>query len=201
MFAEVIVDIAHSDVDKIFDYACGEEIVPGMRVTVPFGRSVVTGFVMRVKENTEVPPDKLREVLRTDEDFPAFTAETLRLAETITARYRVPMALTLRLFLPAEMRTGKVAKRYRNICTLTKEPFTLAERAKAQHALVAYLKEVGEADSAHLRERFGAALKTLQEKGIILMQSGACFAILTAEKRGKKLSANSPPCNKAPLKG
>ncbi|MBR7186203.1 MAG: primosomal protein N' [Clostridia bacterium] len=193
MFAEVIVDIAHSDVDKIFDYACGEEIVPGMRVTVPFGRSVVTGFVMRVKENTEVPPDKLREVLRTDEDFPALTAETLRLAETITARYRVPMALTLRLFLPAEMRTGKVAKRYRNICTLTKEPFTLAERAKAQHALVAYLKEVGEADSAHLRERFGAALKTLQEKGIILMQKRRVLRDPYRGEEGEKVERKLTP--------
>ena len=43
--AEVIVDIAHSDVDKIFDYLCGEEITAGMRVAVPFGRSAATGFV------------------------------------------------------------------------------------------------------------------------------------------------------------
>ena len=55
MIAEVIVDIAHSDVDKIFDYACGEGIAAGMRVTVPFGRSVATGFVVRVKEKSVYP--------------------------------------------------------------------------------------------------------------------------------------------------
>ena len=50
MVAEVIVDIAHSEVDKIFDYACGDDITAGMRVAVPFGRSAATGFVVRVKE-------------------------------------------------------------------------------------------------------------------------------------------------------
>ena len=75
MIAEVIVDIAHSDVDKIFDYACDDTLKAGMRVAVPFGRSAATGFVMRVKEETSVPKDKLKKVFRAEEDFPALTEE------------------------------------------------------------------------------------------------------------------------------
>ena len=118
MIAEVIVDVAHSEVDKIFDYTCGEEIRAGMRVAVPFGRSAATGFVMRVKEKSDYPEEKLRSVYRAEEDFPALNAECLSLARKIAARYRCPMALTLRLFLPAEMRTGKVREIYKKVAVL-----------------------------------------------------------------------------------
>ena len=79
--AEVIVDIAHSDVDKIFDYLCGEEITAGMRVAVPFGRSAATGFVVRVKETSGFPMEKLKRVYRAEEDFPALNPECLLLAQ------------------------------------------------------------------------------------------------------------------------
>ena len=98
MIAEVIVDIAHSDVDKIFDYACGEEILAGMRVVVPFGRNTVTGFVMRLKEQTDVPPEKLKRIYRAEEAYPALNAECLALAGRLAARYHVPLALVLLLY-------------------------------------------------------------------------------------------------------
>ena len=171
MFAEVIVDIAHSDVDKIFDYACGEDIVRGMRVAVPFGNGVTTGFVMRVKETSDVPPGKLRRVLRAEENFPSLNEEALMLADAISLRYRVPMALTLRLFLPAEMRTGKVSTRYRTVIKLAAEA-DIPARAVRQRELYAFMLDNREADSAFLRERFGSAVKALLDAGV-----------LTAEKR------------------
>ena len=121
MICEVIVDIAHSDVDKIFDYACDFPVAAGTRVAVPFGRSAATGFVMRVKETSDYPAEKLRKIYRAEEDFPALNAECLALAHKIAARYRVPMALVLRLFLPAEMRTGKVGETYRTFARLAGE--------------------------------------------------------------------------------
>ena len=47
-YVEVIVDIAHSSVDKIFDYELPEEmeVQAGSRVFVPFGRTQVEGIVL-----------------------------------------------------------------------------------------------------------------------------------------------------------
>ena len=86
MYCEVIVDVAHSDVDKIFDYACDDGIVAGMRVAVPFGNRVTTGFVMRLKPETDLPKEKVKRVLRAEDDFPAVNAECLALTEKIAAR-------------------------------------------------------------------------------------------------------------------
>ena len=174
MFAEVIVDIAHSDVDKIFDYACGDDIVRGMRVAVPFGNGVTTGFVMRVKEATDVPPQKLKRVLRREEDFPSLNEEALMLAETIAARYRVSMALTLRLFVPAEMRTGKVSTRYRTVIKFAREA-EISDRAKRQRELYDFMRDNGEADAAFLRERFGSAVKALLDSGVLVSEKRRVF--------------------------
>ncbi len=175
MIAEVIVDIAHSDVDKIFDYVCDENVAAGMRVTVPFARSAATGFVMRVKEKSDVPPEKLKKIYRTEEDYPALNAECLSLANKLAARYRCPMALVLRLFLPAEMRTGKVGEATRNFARLSEGDFGIPPRAKQQLALAAFLQENGEADTAFLRERFGGALDALIKKGAVTVEKRRVF--------------------------
>ena len=52
MIAEVIVDIASSETDRIFDYLCDETTVVGSRVNAPFGNKTITGFVMRIKEKS-----------------------------------------------------------------------------------------------------------------------------------------------------
>ena len=54
MFAQVIVDIAHSEVDKIFEYSFSDEqITRGSRVVVPFGTKIIEGIVIDVKEKSE----------------------------------------------------------------------------------------------------------------------------------------------------
>ncbi len=168
MFAEVIVDIAHSDVDKIFDYACGEGIVAGMRVAVPFGKGTAAGFVIRVKSATDVPPEKLKNIYRALDQFPALNPECLSLAQKIAARYRVPLALSLRLFLPAEMRTGKVSEVYKTYAKLVGDPAEVPPKAKAQRALAEFLSENGEQETSELRKRFGAAVNALIKRGLVV---------------------------------
>ena len=50
MIAEVIVDITHSEVDKVFDYNIGNLSVDlGYRVSVPFGNRKIEGIALWVK--------------------------------------------------------------------------------------------------------------------------------------------------------
>ena len=58
MIAEVIVDVPAQQTDRPFDYKIPEKwtgiIREGMRVTVPFGPRKLLGFVVRLKDHTEV---------------------------------------------------------------------------------------------------------------------------------------------------
>ncbi len=168
MICEVIVDIAHSEVDKIFDYVCDVPVQAGARVAVPFGRSAATGFVIRVKETSDYPADKLKKVYRVEEGTPALNAECLSLAAAVAKRYRVPLALSLRLFIPPEMRTGKVAETYRTFARFAED--VLIKNAPQQAACLAFLRQNGETDAAVLRAKFGGAVNALVKKGGIVLE-------------------------------
>ena len=60
MYADVIVDVNHVDVDKIFEYSFDDcRINLGSRVVVPFGRKVLDGYVIGIKEKSKFDPNKI----------------------------------------------------------------------------------------------------------------------------------------------
>ncbi len=171
MIAEVIVDIAASETDRIFDYFCDDDTVVGSRVRAPFGPNdrLLPGFVMGLKETSDWPYDKLKRILPYSDELPALTEECFDLAKKITARYRVPNALTLRLFLPAEMRTGKVRELFRKYATL-KVPVSemnLVKSAKKQIGAAEYLAANGKTDYAVLNNLFPGGAAALEKKGYV----------------------------------
>ena len=169
MIAEVIVDIASGETDRIYDYLCDETTVVGSRVRAPFGGKIVAGFVMRIKEQSSLPKEKLKKVLPCLDELPALTGECLQLANKMTARYRVPKALVLRLFLPAEMRTGKVRELMRNYAQLLVpiEQIKLPKTAKNQLGVAEYLAQNGKTDCAYLNNLFPGGVAGLEKKGYL----------------------------------
>ncbi len=169
MIAEVIVDIAASETDRIYDYLCDDCIVVGSRVRAPFGGKTVPGFVMRIKDSSDLPQEKLKKVIPCPDELPALNAECLSLAEKLHARYRVPKALTLRLFLPSEMRTGKVRELMRNYAELIVplEEIKLSKTAKNQIGAAEYLAQNGKTDCAYLNNLFPSGVSALEKKGYV----------------------------------
>ncbi|MBE5754239.1 MAG: primosomal protein N' [Clostridiales bacterium] len=181
MFADVIVDINNVEVDKIFEYSCfGSTVQAGSRVVVPFGSKVIEGIVIKTKEKSNYSPDKIKPILRVLEDIPALTEETLELMEYVCKTCYVTRAAALRLFLPSEMRKGKVKDHFVRYINLTDdinvEEVLLSMRKSAvkQKELIEYLKEKGKSLCTPLSDRFGAsALNTIVKKG---------YAQITKEK-------------------
>ena len=171
--AEVIVDIGHSEVDKIFEYSAIDGVKEGCRVRVPFGRKVIDGYVMRLKEGSEIDPARLKPVAEVVDE--ALTPECLRLAEHLAARYHCPKAIVLRLFLPAEMRRGAVHARYTRLVEIG-APAEIPARAKAQAAAYDWVQEKGACDYTRLCERFGrGAVNALLEKGALSERKERAF--------------------------
>ena len=165
MYAEVIVDIAHSNVDKIYEYSCGEGVVAGSRVKVPFGGRVVDGFVVGVSATSAYPPEKIKPVSFVYDEPPALVEECFFLMNELAARYRVPKAVCLRLFLPAEMRAGRVHEVYKKLVKPLDLGISLPKSAKKQAEFLQFLKG-GEAEYTACCERFGrGAVNAVIEKG------------------------------------
>lgn len=126
------MDIAHSNVDRIFDYKLpeGMQAPVGSRILAPFGRATVEAFVIGEQAETDYDPEKIKCALRVIDDFPVLTEEQLRLAEYIREEYRTTLAFALRLMFPAAMRRERVkAKRVRIISAADREKL-LEERRR-----------------------------------------------------------------------
>ncbi len=166
MFAQVIVDVAHSNVDKIFEYSCPENLTAGARVKVPFGGRIIDGFVIGVSQTSAYPAEKVKPVSSVFDEVPALVPECLNLMREISERYRVPKAAALRLFLPSEMRLGKVREAFKNFAVFKTADIKLSASAKKQAEALQYLKDKGGEEMPLLCEKFGrGAINALVEKG------------------------------------
>ena len=133
MYCRVIVDIVHENVAKPFTYLIpeGMKLCAGQRVSVPFGAREKEGIVAGLTETCDVPPEKIRSVVRPLEDYAAITPELMALAEEMALQAHCPMAETLRLMLPAQMRGGRIrAKTIRmvKLAVSAEEAHAAAER-------------------------------------------------------------------------
>ncbi len=201
MIAEVIVDIAHSEVDKIFDYNVSlPNVYVGSRVVVPFGRTTVDGIVINVKETSSYPPEKLKSVLRAIDDEPAITLENLALLRFMQKKYHLNRASVLRLFLPTEMRKGKVREKlvtFVKICdslTLDKMLSKISKNAKSQIGALEKLYNVKTCKIAELKKDFSNdSVNKLIEKGFFetyeIRVNRAPYSSL--ESRSKKVEFTS----------
>lgn len=71
MYAEVILAKASKDLDRIYHYSIPEELKNktkvGSQVLVPFGRRQDIGYVVGFAEKTDIPPQKIKAILKTSE--------------------------------------------------------------------------------------------------------------------------------------
>jgi len=177
MFADVIVDIINDQVDKIFEYSIGElPVKAGSRVVVPFGSKVIDGIVMAVKQTSKYPPEKIKPILRILEDTTALTGETLRLMNFVSDTCYCTRAAALRLFLPVEMRKGKIKEKFVRFIELNKnidldtELSSLNKGAKKQRLLLEYLAQNKKERYSIASDKFGAsATKGLVDKGLAVI--------------------------------
>ena len=165
MYCRVIVDIAHSQVDKIFEYSCADDVEVGSRVKVPFGGRVVEGFVIGLSATPSFDVSKIKPVAQVYDEQPALVPECFRLMEHISRRYRVPRAVVLRLFLPSEMRLGRVNEVYTKYIRIDDPNIILGKAAKKQIAALAELTS-GDCEYSQFCQKYGrSAVGALIEKG------------------------------------
>lgn len=124
MYARVIVDIVHSGVDKVFEYAVPGEVSldAGYRVHVPFGKgnTLKEGYVLSLSDTCEYDQSLVKPIHSVISDFAALTTGQIKLAHMVRRYYHTTLACALRLMFPAEMRGGRVKDRYERefVCAL-----------------------------------------------------------------------------------
>ncbi|NLL69881.1 MAG: primosomal protein N' [Epulopiscium sp.] len=110
LYAEVIVDIAHEKVDRIFHYSIPYRfqsfVQIGMRVLVPFGTAnrKMEGYILGFTEESNIPSEKIKNILQVIDDTPILNQEMIDLAKWMKKKYQCTLLECLRCLLPTGMR-------------------------------------------------------------------------------------------------
>lgn len=163
-----------------FDYLLNESLrkvplKPGLRVTVPFGKSrLQTGLLLGTSSESDIEPEKLKQIIGLIDEEPLFDKSHLRLLEWAGSYYHYPLGEILFSTMPGPLRRGKPAvKKTRYTWKLTGEGRQLdtgdMKRAPRQAELVQLLKSRSRNELYELLKdsKWRSALKALQEKKLI----------------------------------
>jgi len=107
-YARVIFDLPF---ERQFHYLIPEGLkgkaAVGKRVTAPFGKKILPGFIVGVDEKTVIPQKKIKTVLEVLDDEPLVNQEMLRLTRWLSGYYFCPWGKALFEAVPAAVKQGK----------------------------------------------------------------------------------------------
>ncbi|MDO9219723.1 MAG: primosomal protein N', partial [Thiobacillus sp.] len=176
---------------RLFDYRLPDNlgsVPPGSLVEVPFGRTRQIGVALCQPTHSDIPADKLREVIRVFDDRPALSPDILRLAQFCADYYHYPLGAILLATLPPRLRNAVpfVAATPWLVLTRAGQAATPAARAKGQHVLL---------DALRLAPQTREAVRTNKQS----RHATALVAAGWAEwSRLPPAAGNSPPTAAAP---
>lgn len=170
MFAEVVVDILNSEVDKIFDYKISTPLQVGTRVLVPFGARKVEGYVLKIKDSTTFDASKVKSIISFDSQ-PVILPEMLKLIDYMVQTFNLRKMDAIRLFVPAGLRNNKIKTKLVTYVTLKNNTFDISNfksNAKNQKELYLFLQNCKSEKLSVLNQKFSPnAVKKLFELGLI----------------------------------
>ena len=176
MLAKVIVDIQNSEVDKVFDYEIPIHLPVrlGDRVLVPFGNKKIEGYVVSLAEETNVPLDKIKQIVAILDENPIIKPEMLSLMEYMIEKYHLRKIDVLRLCIPSQLRGGRVKKLLKLNVQIKNEQKAkeliggATKRQENQVKVLEYLFQEGAELLSELSKKFPiSAINSLKQGGIL----------------------------------
>ena len=155
-FANVVIDISHEKVDRLFGYIIPEELRDilqvGDCVEVPFGKGDMPkkAYVIEITDRTDYPVEKLKRILKKVPESVSVEKDAIRLAYWIKDTYGSTMIQALKTVLPAK----KIVK--------PKENKKIVRKAEAEEIRSIYAECVRKKQVAKAR-----VLKELFEEEVI----------------------------------
>ncbi len=118
IFADVIVDISHENLDKTYQYTVPEhiinQVVIGSLVSIPFGKGNTrrTGYVVGLSEEANFPVERMKAIGEVVKGSLIIESQLIQLAYWIKDNYGSTMNDALRTVIPIKKSVKNVEKKY-----------------------------------------------------------------------------------------
>ena len=185
LYANVIIDISHEKVDRLFQYKIPEElvneIVLGDCVDVPFGKGDTKrkAYVLEITDKNNYPEEKIKSILSINRSQVSVEQDALKLAIWMKNTYGSTTIAALKTVLPAK-KTATMKARRKIVRKMSSEEILslYAEALKKKHAAKArVLKELADeellpyelvTEKLHVS---GSTLSGLQKDGVVTIET------------------------------
>lgn len=185
MFANIIVDITHEKLDKIFQYRVPSNLEKrlkiGMEVVVPFGRGnrKTKGYIVGFSEQCDYDLAEIKEIIGIAEKSVAIEARMVALAAWMKEHYGGTMIQALKTVLPIKRQENLKVKKYVRLLldeTAGREKldFYLNKNQKARARLLAALLDEGTLEYDLVVKKLNISrtvIRALEEQGVAILES------------------------------
>lgn len=189
MFANIIVDITHEKLDKIFQYRIPshieEELSVGMEVVVPFGKGnrVTRGYVVGFSETCDYDLSKVKEIQAISKEGVAIEGKLVALAAWMKEQYGGTMIQALKTVLPIKKKENEKVKKKVRLLLNEEEgrkqlDIFMAKNQRARARLLAALLDDPVLDYALVNKKLNITLpviRTMEEMGILALEEERVF--------------------------
>jgi len=185
-YAEVYIDIKAFDIDHAFDYRIppdlSSDIDIGRIVQVPFKNRIEVGYIVKIKDESELKDREIKDILKIVEKRPVFDPERLDLINWISEYYIQPPGSVIKFFLPPggkykqAITSPRVQLKFKDFITLNCNRYNQLKdkinwkRNSSQKKIIDYLISGGEVLKEKLVKDTGSSyssLASLADKNII----------------------------------
>lgn len=185
MYADIIVDITHEKLDKIFQYKVPSHLegvlTAGMEVSVPFGlgNKVIKGYCLGLSDTCGYDPAKMKEILSISQTGVAIEGKLTALAAFIKEHYGGTMIQALKTVLPIKQKENARVKKKIRILLNEEEgrqrlDLYMKKKQKARIRLLAALLEDQVLDYELAVRKLNitvSVVRALEEQGVLVLES------------------------------
>ena len=185
MYANIIIDITHEKLDKIFQYAVPSRLegalAAGCEVEVPFGKGnrLTKGYVIGFAEQCDYDPAKIKGIQDISQKGIAIEGKLVALAAWMKDHYGGTMIQALKMVLPIrQQEKEKVKKKLRLLLDETegreKLEYYLHKNQRARARLLAALLDDPVLDYELVNKKLNIPLsvvRALEEQGVAALES------------------------------
>ncbi len=139
MFADIIIDIVHEAVDRIFEYRIPDHLISraalGKTVVIPFGAGdrKRTGYIIGIKEEPEYDPALIKDIFEIRDNELESQRRLIELASWMKQEYGCTMIQALKTVLPFQEKTNREEERIVRLIVHVKEAEKWLEVYERKH--------------------------------------------------------------------
>lgn len=181
MYADIIVDITHEQLDRTFQYAIPDELMDdvhvGSMVNVPFGKGnrMITGYVIEIGSEAKFPPEKTKSIDSIVSNKLGAVEKMIKLASWLKYNYGSTMNQALKTVIPVKEKVKQKEKKIIHLCIDDEETESYVEKFKKKNSvarlrLLEALKETPDIDYELIKSKLNISMQTvkaMEDMGIL----------------------------------